>query len=135
MDVFYIKTVIAKLFASVLVAAAFEMFIEVRSFLILLFILVLCDLITGVSAARKKGEKINSKGLRRTVSKFVMYSIAIILSKGMEHVFGIPEVVYVVAFYICTTEFISNLENIGAVTGINIAERIKDIINSRIKID
>jgi len=112
-----------------------DMLIEVCPFLILVFLLVLCDFFTGVTAAKNAGEKINSKGMRRTVSKFVMYCIAILLSKGMEHVFSVPQLVYVVSFYICATEFISNLENIGKVTGINIAERVKEIINSRLKID
>ena len=109
-----------------------EMFMEIRPFIVFTLILVVADLITGILAAHKRGEIISSWGLRRTIVKFVLYGIAIVLSKGMEHVFSVPQVVYVVAFYICLTEFYSNLENIGEVTGTNVITSVKNLLTDKI---
>jgi len=46
--------------------------------LIVAGILIIADLVTGVWAAYKLGNTISSAGLRRTVSKFCVYQIAII---------------------------------------------------------
>ena len=125
--------VIGKLAASAVGGIVLEQLMEIRPFIFMMLILVVCDLITGISAARSKGEKISSWGLRRTVQKFVLYGIAIALSKGMEYTFSFPQLVYVVAFYICTTEFFSNLENIGDVTGTNLVSKVKELVGSKIR--
>jgi len=112
--------------------AILEQIIEVRPFLILLLALVIADLLTGLSSARHRGEEIRSWGLRRTIVKFSLYAIAVVSAQGMQYVFGIPQVTYVVAFYICATEFLSNLENIGEVTGTNITGEIRKFLISKI---
>jgi len=110
---------------------AISFVMPISEFLILTCALVCCDFITGVKAAHKRGEKIQSKGFRRTLSKTLMYFVAIFLSKGMEDVFGVPKLVYVVSGFIALTEFKSNLENISSFTGTNIwanlVARIPDI--------
>jgi len=128
-----IESIVAKLAASVIGGMIIEQLVEIRLFVILILLMVVADLITGISAARCRKEKISSWCLRRTINKFSLYTLAIVLSQGMEYVFQIPQIVYVVAFYICATEFISNLENIGEVTGTNIAAQIKDVIKARLK--
>jgi len=50
----------------------------IHSMLIVAGILIIADLVTGVWAAYKLGNVINSAGLRRTISKFCVYQIAII---------------------------------------------------------
>jgi hypothetical protein len=50
----------------------------VRPLLIAALALTLIDAVTGVLAARKRGERIRSAGLRRTVSKVLVYTLAII---------------------------------------------------------
>ena len=109
-----------------------EILNEVTPFLVLLLVLVVADLYTGINAAKHRKEDIESWGLRRTVQKFVLYAMAVLLARGMEYVFGLPQVVYVVAFYICVTEFLSNLENIGEVTGTNITGEIRRFLMSKI---
>jgi uncharacterized membrane protein len=49
-------------------------------------LLIFADLFTGVWAARKRGERISSAALGRTVSKLVVYLTAIITSYLVEHV-------------------------------------------------
>lgn len=100
-------------------------------FVSIIFILVLADLFTGTRAARSRGEDLHSKGYRRTVEKFVLYFVAMLLSEGMRRVFvPIVPVTYIVAFAIALTEFRSNVENIETVTGV----KIWNVVKERLKI-
>lgn len=103
-------------------------------FILLMMSLVLVDLFTGVRAAKKRGEPIQSKKLRRTVEKISLYGAAILLSKGMEDVFNLPvDVTYMAAFAICLTEVKSNFENIYEVTGTDVWSSIIDMISPKKK--
>lgn len=127
------ESILTKLGFSFLAGTAAELFFAtVEPFIFMVLFLVVADLITGISAARNRKEKISSWGLRRTIQKFTLYSIAIVLSQGMEQVFNIPQVVYIVALFICATEFLSNLENIGEVTGVNVAAKVKELLASKL---
>jgi phage-related holin len=92
--------------------------------------LVCADLMTGVFAARKRGEQIQSRKMARSVSKIIFYFIAIILSRLMEVVFfpQIP-IANITAGYIALIEFKSNIENIGTITGIDIWKAIINKFN------
>jgi hypothetical protein len=46
--------------------------------------LVFADLIMGVWAAKKRGETINSAGLRRSVSKLLVYQLSILSAFAVE---------------------------------------------------
>lgn len=114
---------------SILGSGILQSFVEVKNFLFIMLALVICDLITGIQKAKKKGEKIHSFGLRRTTQKFVMYSIAVMLSKWMTDVFYFPiDLVYIVALFISITEFKSNLENISYVTGVSLLDQVYNFI-------
>lgn len=108
-------------------------------FLVFVIALVTCDAYSGIKAAKKRGEKIQSRGMRRSIEKITLYFIAILLSEGMVQVFSIPKIpftdftiTYIVAFAIALIEFQSNIENIEAVTGAKIwtyiAERVKSMM-------
>lgn len=101
------------------------------SFLIFTTVLVFADLLTGTMAAKHRGEVIHSRGLRRSIVKIVLYFLAILLSEGFEQVFKLPiDISYMVAGLIAITEFKSNLENVGEVTGIDIWSKIADKLPS-----
>lgn len=106
----------------------------VLPFIVFAGVLVLGDLLSGTWAAVKRGEKLHSRGFRRTVEKMVFYFIAILLSEGMKTVFmpHVP-VTYIVALAIAITEFKSNIENIETITGINIYRFIRDRIEPYLK--
>lgn len=98
-------------------------------FLILMIALTMTDLYTGTRAAKKRGEKINSRGLRRTVEKIVLYTAAILLCEGMKTVFfPALNITYIAAFTVCLTETKSNLENIYQVTGTDVWANVRDFI-------
>lgn len=103
----------------------------ISHFLFFTVALVLCDLFTGVWAARTRKEVIHSKGFKRSVLKISLYFVAILLSEGMKRVF-FPDLdfdlVYIVAGIISLTEFKSNLENVATVTGTNIWSLIANYI-------
>jgi hypothetical protein len=97
-------------------------------------VLLVFDLITGIWAAYKRGEKITSNGIRRTVSKSLAYQMAVISSFIMESQFleGLP-IIKVVAGLIAATEFKSLMENITSITGLDfIAEIIGKIQGKKI---
>ena len=136
-----------KLKALLSVAAGYVVSFQapVQPFLILVVVLVGVDLYTGIKAAKHAGRYKNSKaseGWRRTVNKIVLYFIAILLSEGFVQVFAegvpyFPPLTYIVAFYICSIEFKSNLENISEVTGVDlwlaVRDKIKDLFPGRSK--
>lgn len=108
----------------------------VQPFMILVLVLVVVDVITGIWAARRNGERITSKEMGRTVPKVVLYPVAILLSEAMVHTFfaGTPVVsslTYMVALFICTIEFQSNIENIGKLTGTDIWVHIREYLKRK----
>lgn len=95
-------------------------------------ILVLADSYTGLRAARKRKERIHSRGLSRAVGKVSLYLLGIILSRMMELIFfpSIP-LSSIVAGYIGVVEFKSNMENISEATGIDIWKALIDKISAK----
>lgn len=110
-----------------IVMACVNYLIPIKAFIFITLGMVAGDLITGIMAAGKRGERITSAGLSRSVVKFVMYAVAIVASHAMEDVYfkGSFPLVYTVAGYISVTEFWSLLENVGTVTGADIVSVIK----------
>lgn len=91
--------------------------------------LVIADTITGVIAARRRGEKINSRGFARVLSKIAVYMVSIIACWGVETVLKIPgHVTYVAVGAIAVTEIMSVLENTRKVTGTNIAAVLRGLL-------
>lgn len=81
--------------------------------------LIFADLVTGVWAARKRGEDISSAALRRTVSKIVIYQLAVISGFLLETylIDHILPVAKIVAGVIGMVEFKSILENSNKIIG------------------
>ena len=83
-------------------------------------IFVLFDLFSGVIAAKKRGELLQSCKLRRTVNKLVWYFSAILLAHGLDA--GILSFIDLhlapfAAAIICGVELYSILENAYSITG------------------
>lgn len=81
--------------------------------------LIFADLVTGIWAALKRGEKVSSAAMRRTVSKMVVYQLAVIGAFVLEtHLLGgLLPATKIVAGVIGLVEFKSMLENSGAIVG------------------
>lgn len=88
--------------------------------------LIVADLLTGIWAAKKRGEKISSAAMRRTVSKIVIYQLAVIGGFVLEKYLlsDLLPVSKIVAGVIGLVEFKSMLENSGSIVGGDIFKMI-----------
>jgi uncharacterized membrane protein len=106
---------------SICCGVLFSFFFPIKHFLIFTIFVVFADTVTGIIAAKKRGEKITSKGLYRTSQKVVVYFCGIMIFHGASVTFGLPsQIVYSVSFLIAFTELYSVSENIKSITGVNI---------------
>lgn len=91
-------------------------------------VLIFADLITGIAASRKRGEKITSAALSRTVAKFAVYQTVIVTGYmlQMNLLNNVIPVINIVGSVIGMVEFKSIIENANAILGTDL---LKDIIN------
>jgi uncharacterized membrane protein len=100
-------------------------FIPIKGFLIFTIFVVFADMATGIMAARKEQQKINSKGLYRTTEKIVVYFVSILIFEGAKKTFSIPvPITYMVAMMIAATELFSIAENVKRITGVELGTLI-----------
>jgi len=104
----------SKLFIASLAALA-----PIKMVIITVGFLILADLLTGIWAAKSRGEKISSSIMRRTISKIVIYQLAVISGFMLEmHILdSLVPVAKIVAGVIGMVEFKSILENSGHIVG------------------
>ena len=95
--------------------------------------LIFLDLGTGVWAAKKRKESISSAALRRTVSKMVIYQMALISGFLIEQylVEGSLPIAKVVAGFIGIVEFKSVLENSNVILGTNVFKLLIQKLGSK----
>jgi hypothetical protein len=104
---------------SPLLISTVAVFAPVKALIIVAGVLIFADLITGILAARKKGQEIKSAGLRRTVTKVFVYEAAIMLGFLVEHymIADFFPVSKIAAGLISVVEFKSILENLDVING------------------
>jgi len=106
---------------SICCGVIFSFFLPIKNFLIFTIFVVFADTVTGIMAARKRGEPITSKGLYRTSQKILTYFCGIMIFHGASITFQLPsQITYSVSFIIAATELFSISENIKSITGTNI---------------
>jgi hypothetical protein len=93
--------------------------------------LVLVDLITGIVAARKRGEAITSQGLRRTLSKLAVYEVALLLAFIAEKylIIDLLPIAKIVSSFIAVTELKSVYENLNEIGGGDILKALISKLN------
>lgn len=112
--------------------AVTAVFMPAKAMFLTCLALVIVDLITGLSAARKRKEPITSSGIRRTVTKLLVYELAIALAYlTQKYLTGdsIPTA-NIVAGLIGITELVSCLENLNAISGQKLLKTIIDKLGS-----
>lgn len=102
-------------------------FAPIKDILFVTGFLIFADMITGVLAAIKSKEKIESSGLRRTVTKILVYNLAVISGFLVERymVADLLPFSKIIAGAISVVELKSILENLTIINGKSI---FKDII-------
>lgn len=114
------------------IIATLAVFAPAKGMVIATLALIFVDLITGLMAAKNRKSKITSAGIRRTVSKIVVYEVAILMAYiAQTYLTGeaIP-VSNIVAGLIGMTELVSIMENMNAVSGKNLLKAVIDKLGS-----
>lgn len=122
-----------KYFLSNLLVSAMAALAPIKPVMITVGILIISDLITGIWAARKRGEQITSAALGRTVSKMVVYQTAVVTGFLLQKYLladAMP-IVNVVGGIIGMVEFKSFVENANAIVDGDIMKEILKKLSSK----
>lgn len=94
-------------------------FAPIKELIVVTIVLILVDLITGMLAARKKGQKLSSAGIRRTFTKFTVYLTGICIGWLVERYMleGFIPVSKIAAGLISIIEAKSVFENLDVING------------------
>ena len=106
-------------FLTGLLVSTVAVFAPAKAIILVTLVLIMSDLVTGILAARKRGEQIKSAGLRRTATKLFVYEAAILLGFLVETfmIDGFIPVSKMAAGVISLIEMKSILENLDAING------------------
>jgi len=112
--------------------AAMAALAPIHAVMISVGFLIVADLVTGIVAAKKRGEKVSSAAMRRTVSKILVYQLAVISGFLLEHYLmgDIMPVAKLVGGVIGMVEFKSILENSNTIVGTDIFKSILQKLGS-----
>lgn len=102
-----------------LVISISAIFVPIKELFLVTLVLIVVDLISGMLAARKKGLSIRSAGIRRTVSKLLVYFTAIGVGFLIEQFMleGFIPVSKIAAGLISVVEGKSIFENLDTING------------------
>jgi phage-related holin len=94
-------------------------FTPIAEMIHVMLIFMALDTISGIWAALRSGERLQSSRLRRTIYKFIWYTVAVMTAWMMEKTFSLSwsHLASVVAGFICMVELKSIFENISRITG------------------
>jgi len=115
-----------------LLIAVLAVFTPIKAVIIVTGVLVVADLITGVLAARKRGDKITSAGLGRTVTKTTVYLTAVCLGFLVEKymIDSILPISKLVSGIIGVVELKSLMENLNSIHGSDLFKSIIEKLGS-----
>ena len=117
-----------------IILAGLAYFSAIHGMIILVLIFVIADFCSGVYASYIEKKPIISSKLRKSLEKFVIYGISIMLAYGFQkEVADWTNLGAIVAGFIAVTELLSIYENVYRITGINLVTYIKDILSKFIK--
>jgi len=108
-------------------------FSPIKAMLVTCGVLIIADTITGIIAAKKRNEKIQSAEMRRCVTKFLVYEIAIICGFLLQAYMldDLVPVSKIVAGVIGMVEFKSILENASVIAGQDLLKMVMDKLGSK----
>lgn len=115
-----------------LAVSAVAVFAPIKATIITVGIVIAVDLITGIFAARKRGETITSAALRRSLSKALIYQTAVLTGFLIEtYLMGnsIP-ITNIVGGLIGSVEALSIYENLNTISGTKLFSSLISILGS-----
>ena len=102
-------------------AALLGIIAPVQAVMLTVGFLIFVDTLTGIMAAKKRGENLSSSGFRRVVNKMLTYQLAVLSGFFVETYIGVGfPITKAVAGAIAISELSSVMENVQAITGVNI---------------
>lgn len=119
--------------AKILLLAVLAIFAPIKGAIIAVGVLTFSDLILGIIAAKKRGEKITSGKLRQTVSKLVIFEVCLLLAFITEfYLLGsLLPISKIAAAYIGIVEFQSIVENLNEINGSPVFTRLIKLLNKK----
>ena len=94
--------------------------------------LIFVDLVTGILAAKKRGEAITSRAMSRTIYKVVCYQLAVISGIVLEGLIpGGLSIAKLCAGAVALVEFKSFLENVQTLTGVDLLTSVLAKVQKR----
>ena len=108
-------------------------FTPITEMVIVMLIFLILDTISGIWASLKKGEKLESHKLRKTVYKIIWYTITVMLSWMMEKTFSLTwsNLASLVCGFICFVELKSIFENVTSITNEPVFMKILKIMKRK----
>lgn len=115
-----------------LLVSTLAIFAPIKAIIITTLLMIVVDLITGILAARKRGEPISSAGIRRTFTKFTIYMTGILVGFLAETYMldGFIAISKIAAGLISVIEMKSIFENLDKINGISIFKTLIDKLGS-----
>ena len=112
---------------------AVSIFAPIKALLLSCGGLIVADMITGMIAAKKRKEEIRSAEMRRSITKMVVYQVAIMSAFVLETYMleGLLPVSKIVSGVIGMVEFKSILENVSVIAGEDIVKMVMDKLGSK----
>ena len=113
--------------------ASLAVFLPIKELMLTIGFLVAADMVVGIWKALKLKQRIRSRRMSDTVTKLLLYQIAI-MSGFLIETFIISELIPItklVATVIAVIEFKSIIESIESVTGKDLWSKIKTIIGRK----
>ena len=112
-----------------------SIFAPIRDVLTVTLVLITADLLTGMYAAHKRGESIQSSAIRRTVSKVLIYEIAIAIAFLAQHYLmdDVLPAAKLIASMVGMVELKSVLENLNSISGTDLLKAVIDKLGSQNK--
>lgn len=113
--------------------ASLAVFLPIKELMLTIGFLVAADLVVGVWKAIKTGQRIRSRRMSDTITKLLLYQLAI-MSGFLIETFIISELIPItklISTVIAIIEFKSIIESIEAVTGKDLWSKIKTIIGRK----
>ncbi len=101
-----------------LMASIWAILAPIHATLSVVFLLIIIDFISGIIAAKRRKEPINSAGIKRTIIKIFVFEISLCLGFLAEHYIpGSLPFVNLIGGFISLTEMTSIIENMNELSG------------------
>lgn len=110
-------------------------FAPISTIIHVMLVFIFFDFVSGVWASCKNKEKIESKRMRKTITKIIWYIVAIFMAHMMEVTFSLQflHLAQIVGGFICMVEIKSVFENITKITNEPIFMKIYKLFEKKAK--